>query len=86
VCHSGSGRCARAQRGLKEPTYGLAAEGKKRWCAGCGAAKGAVSLKKQQMCEGCGLKRAGYGLAAEGKVRWCAGCGVAAGAVRTYDT
>jgi hypothetical protein len=31
--------------GLKRPEYGLASEGKKRWCAGCGAAEGAVSLK-----------------------------------------
>jgi hypothetical protein len=53
-----------------------------RWCAGCGAAEGAVSLRqKRKMCEGCGLKRPNYGLASEGKVRWCAGCGAAEGAV-----
>eukprot|EP01051_Picozoa_sp_SAG22_P016417 SAG22_NODE_2315_length_2729_cov_75.033080_3_plen_44_part_00 len=31
--------------GLKMPTYGLPAEGKKRWCVGCSKQKGgAVSL------------------------------------------
>jgi hypothetical protein len=36
---------------LKQPTFGLASEGKSRWCAGCGP-EGAVSMKKQKMCEG----------------------------------
>jgi hypothetical protein len=36
--------------GLKQPVYGLASEGKARWCAGCGAAEGAVSLLKREMC------------------------------------
>ena len=35
--------------GLKRPNYGLASEGKKRWCAGCGAAKGAVLIQKRKM-------------------------------------
>ena len=30
--------------GLKEPKYGLASEGKSRWCAGCGRAEGAVRI------------------------------------------
>jgi hypothetical protein len=68
--------------GLKRPSYGLAAQGKARWCAGWGKAEGAAQLKKRKMCEGCGLKRPQYGLAAEGKARWCAGCGKAEGAVR----
>jgi hypothetical protein len=67
--------------GLKHPIYGLASEGKKRWCASCGAAEGAVPLQKQKMCEGCGLKQSNYGLASEGKRRWCAECGAAEGAV-----
>jgi hypothetical protein len=67
--------------GLKGASTGLASEGKKRWCAGCGAAEGAVRLLKQKMCEGCGLKQPNYGLASEGKKRWCAGCGAAEGAV-----
>jgi hypothetical protein len=69
--------------GLKRPEYGLASEGKARWCAGCGAVEGAVLLqkRKQKMCEGCGLKQPGYGLASEGKRRWCAGCGAVEGAV-----
>jgi hypothetical protein len=31
--------------GLKQPGYGLASEGKKRWCAGCGKAEGAVNIQ-----------------------------------------
>ena len=34
--------------GLKRPGYGLASEGETRWCAGCGAAKGAVLLQKRK--------------------------------------
>ena len=39
--------------GLKTPKYGLPAERKRRWCAGCAAAegRGAVSLE-QPRCEG----------------------------------
>ena len=49
--------------GLKQPSYGLASEGKVRWCLGCGVAEGAVLVRKQKMCEGCGLKQPHYGLA-----------------------
>jgi hypothetical protein len=52
----------------------LPAEGKPRWCAGCGKAHaGAVDVKSKK-CEGCGVKHAAFGLPAEGKRRWCAGC------------
>jgi hypothetical protein len=68
--------------GLKLPNYGLASEGKMRWCAGCGKAEGAVSLQRaRKICEGCGLHNPNYGLASEGKKRWCVGCGNAEGAV-----
>eukprot|EP01051_Picozoa_sp_SAG22_P011172 SAG22_NODE_1055_length_5789_cov_3.943234_2_plen_72_part_00 len=41
--------------GDKQPSYGLPAEGKRRWCGGCGKQKeGAVSLKKRKKCEDCG--------------------------------
>jgi hypothetical protein len=68
--------------GLKQPAYGLPAEGKRRWCAGCAKAHaGAVDVKSKK-CEGCGLKQPVFGLPAEGKRRWCAGCAKAhAGAV-----
>jgi hypothetical protein len=46
--------------GLERLNYGLASEGKTRWCAGCGGAEGAVLLRRQQMCEGCGRKRPHY--------------------------
>ena len=67
---------------LKRATYGLPAEGRRRWCAGCAAAEGrrAVRLDKQnKMCEGCGSKRPSYGLPAERKARWCVGCAAAEG-------
>ena len=54
--------------------YGLPDEGRRRWCAGCAAAHGAVSLQKRKMCEGCGLKQANFGLPADGRRRWCARC------------
>jgi hypothetical protein len=46
----------------KAPTFGLVAEGKKRWCAGCANRHaGAVLLQKQRAetkrCEGCGLEQ-----------------------------
>jgi hypothetical protein len=67
---------------LKRPHYGRESEGKKRWCAACGKAKGAVCLSiNRRMCEGCGLKQPTFGLASEGKKRWCMDCGAAAGAV-----
>jgi hypothetical protein len=67
--------------GLKQANYGLASEAKRRWCAACMKAKGAVSLQKQKMCEHCGINQPKYGLASEGKARWCLGCGKAKGAV-----
>jgi hypothetical protein len=43
---------------LKLPTFGLPAEGKKRWCSGCAKAHaGAVDVGNTK-CEGCLLKRA----------------------------
>jgi hypothetical protein len=59
--------------GLKQPNFGLPAEGKKRWCAGCANGHvGAVDVGNKK-CEGC-LKWPSFGLPAEGKKRWCAGC------------
>jgi hypothetical protein len=68
---------------IKQPCYGLASEGKKRWCLGCGKAKGVVLLQRQKKkkCDGCGLRGPSYRLPSERKARWCAGCGVAEGAV-----
>ena len=66
--------------GTKQPSYGLPAEGWRRWCSGCVAAEGngAVLLQQQKMCEGCGLKHPCYGLPAERRARWCTGCAAAA--------
>ena len=41
--------------GLKVPSHGLESERKRRWCVGCGRAKGALCLRKY--CEHCGLKQ-----------------------------
>ena len=58
--------------GLKQPGYGLPAERRRRWCAGCAKAEGngAVLLQQQKKCEGCGLKAPYYGLPAEQRKRW----------------
>ena len=60
---------------VKEPRFGLPAEGKaRRWCGGCAKGHaGAVDFKNKE-CEGCLVKQARFGLPAEGKKRWCAGC------------
>jgi hypothetical protein len=59
---------------LKLPSFGLPAEGKARWCAGCAKAHaGAISFASNKKCEGCGEKGAYFGQPSEG-VRWCAGC------------
>jgi hypothetical protein len=59
---------------LKQPKFGLPAEGKKRWCSGCAKAHaGAVDVVSKKS-EGYGLKRPNFGLPAKGKKRWCAGC------------
>ena len=64
-----------------KPSYGLPAEGWRRWCSGCVAAEGngAVLLQQQKKCEGCGLKVPKYGLPAERRRRWCSGCVAAEG-------
>jgi hypothetical protein len=62
--------------GLKQCSFGLPAEKKKRWCSGCAKGhEGAVNLHSK-LCEGCGQKRAVHeGLPAEGeKRRWCSSC------------
>eukprot|EP01050_Picozoa_sp_SAG11_P010594 SAG11_NODE_1070_length_5978_cov_2.893689_2_plen_84_part_00 len=53
---------------------------RKRWCAGCGEAHGAVNVARR-MCEVCGSEQAHYSLAWEKRKRWCAGCGKAHEAV-----
>ena len=64
--------------GLKQPSYGLPSDGKKRWCAGCGKGhKGAQYMQKQKMCEDCGLNQPSYGQPSKCTKctkRWCAVC------------
>jgi hypothetical protein len=70
--------------GLKQPNFGLPAEGKKRrWCAGCAKGHaGAVDVRNNK-CEDCELKQPSLGLPADGKARWCSGCAKGhAGAVK----
>ena len=60
---------------LTRPHFGLPAEGKVRWCAGCAKAHAGAVDVGNKMCEGCGLKRSNFGLLADGKKkRWCSGC------------
>ena len=60
---------------LKQPSFGLPAEGKARWCSGCAKAHaGAVNVSSKK-CEGCGEKAARLGLPSDGmKRRWCGDC------------
>jgi hypothetical protein len=60
---------------LKQPSFGLPAEGKARWCSGCAKAHaGAVNISSKK-CEGCGEKAARLGLPSDGKKRrWCGDC------------
>ena len=62
--------------GLKQPSFGLPGEGKKRWCGGCAKAHAGAELKTgyNKMCESCVLKKAHYGLPMEGTRRWCMAC------------
>ena len=59
---------------LKQPNFGLATEGQKRWCSGCAKAHaGAEDLTKKK-CESCGLKKPNLGPPSKGKKRQCAVC------------
>ena len=59
---------------LTRPTFGLPAEGKKRWCAGCAKTHPGAQDIAHPPCEDCRLTRPSFGLPAEGKKRWCGGC------------
>jgi LSD1 subclass zinc finger protein len=59
---------------LKAPSFGLPAEGKKRWCGGCAKGHAGAEHVSRKKCEGCGLKQPSFGLPAEGEKRWCGGC------------
>ena len=59
---------------MKLPSFGLPADGKKRWCNDCAKGHaGAVDVQNKK-CEGCGLTQPNFGLPADGKARWCFGC------------
>ena len=69
---------------LKQPSFGMVDERKRRWCSGCAKAHvGAVHLRPDRKCEDCGLKVPWFGMEAEPtKHRWCSRCAKAhAGAV-----
>ena len=59
---------------LKRPSFGLPAEGKRRWCGGCAKAHAGARNIVNKRCEDCALKTPAFGLPAEGKRRWCAFC------------
>ena len=71
----------------KNANFGLLAENRKRWCAGCGRPRGAVSLRvekpknpklcedKSKLCEDCQEKPATFvDKPGQKKRRWCHGC------------
>jgi hypothetical protein len=41
---------------LKQPSFGLPAEGKARWCGGCAKEHAGAEDVKNRKCEGCRLK------------------------------
>jgi hypothetical protein len=56
------------------PNFGMPADRKARWCAGCMKGHpGAVDVVNKK-CEDCLLKQPTYGLPPDEKARWCAGC------------
>ena len=59
---------------LKQPSFGLPAEGRRRWCGGCAKAHAGTRDIASRRCEDCALKKPSFGLPAEGRTRWCAGC------------
>ena len=62
---------------LKDPSFGLPDQKKRRWCHQCAQQhEGAVSLKKRRTpCEDCKLKDPSFGMPAERKKRrWCRRC------------
>ena len=61
---------------LKDPSFGLPDQKKRRWCHQCAQQhEGAVSLKKRRTpCEDCKLKDPSFGMPAERKRRWCHQC------------
>jgi hypothetical protein len=61
--------------GLKASSFGLPAEGKAWWCAGCAKGHVGVVSAKHPKREDCGLKAASLGLSLDGKrVWWCGDC------------
>ena len=59
---------------LRQPSFGLPAEGRTRWCGGCAKAHAGARDVTSKRCEDCALKQPGFGLPAEGRKRWCVGC------------
>ena len=55
-------------------SFGLADEGKIRWCFDCAQKHNAVILGRT-MCETCGLKQAKFGDKPGKRKRWCKACG-----------
>ena len=54
---------------MKQPSFGLPAEGKVRWCGGCAKAHaGVVNVNaRNKKCEDCSLKQSTFGIPVEGK-------------------
>jgi hypothetical protein len=70
------GRALCEECGLKQPNFGLLAEGRRRWCSGCAKPHAAAVDLTNRRCEDCQTKVATCGLLVDGKKdkRWCSGC------------
>ena len=66
----------------KQPNFGMAAEGRARWCGACAKSHAGASNLNVRNCEDCGLKARSYGEAFTSKGtkaksvrrRWCGSC------------
>ena len=62
---------------VKTPSFGFAADRKRRWCHTCAQHhSGAVLLKTRTLCEDCNMVDPSFGKQGERKRRWCHGCAV----------
>ena len=67
-------RAGDGQRRSRRANYGMVGEDRRRrWCAGCAKAHGAVDLVSKK-CETCKTKVPKFGIPPDNKRRWCSNC------------
>ena len=56
------------------PSFGLPAEGRRRWCGGCAKTHAGARDITSRLCEDCALRRPSLKLPSDKRARWCGGC------------